>query len=203
MPDREADARRINYHPVTRERWPDLERLFAASAGEELGNPSRCWCMEWRLREHAQWERQAAAGGEENRRGMEAFVASGEVPGILAYVDGEPAGWCSVSPRRTLVGLHEAGGFRNPLRPDVWSIICFYVPEAQRGRGIMKGLIRAALRHAIEQGATIVEGYPPVAEAFGDGAAGSVPIFADAGFVEVAQVGEQQRVMRYFVEGRR
>lgn len=40
------------FHPVTRKRWPDLDRLFSESAGEELGNPSRCWCMEWRTERH-------------------------------------------------------------------------------------------------------------------------------------------------------
>ncbi|HEU4759635.1 MAG TPA: hypothetical protein VFT91_06595, partial [Dehalococcoidia bacterium] len=74
----------IEFHPVTRERWPDLDRLFAASAAEDLGNPSRCWCMEWRLASHAQWVEQA---GEGNRRAMKAHIESGEVPGILAYVD--------------------------------------------------------------------------------------------------------------------
>ena len=36
---------------------------------------------------------------------MRRFVASGEVPGIIAYVDGVPAGWCSVSPKPPLIGL--------------------------------------------------------------------------------------------------
>jgi len=30
---------------------------------------------------------------------MEAIIRSGEVPGILAYLEGEPIGWCSVAPR--------------------------------------------------------------------------------------------------------
>jgi GNAT superfamily N-acetyltransferase len=197
-------AEQFQYHPVTAQRWHDLERLFSASASEALGNPSRCWCMEWRLRDHAQWERQAREpGGEGNRSAMQAWLEAGDVPGILAYDDAKPVGWCSVSPRAGLPGLHEAGSFRNPQNPDVWSIVCFYVPETQRGRGIMKGLIRAALRHALDHSATIVEGYPMTPDANDDGAGGSVLVFEAAGFVEVARVGEYQRVMRYFVEGER
>jgi GNAT superfamily N-acetyltransferase len=188
------------YHPVTIDRWPDLERLFAASAGEALGNPSRCWCMEWRMNDHDSWSQRARAGGEENRLGMEAFIASGEVPGILAYEGAEPVGWCSVSPRATLVGMHRAGVFRSPLRPDVWSLVCFYVPETHRGLGLMRGLVAAATRYAVDRGAAIVEGYPMVANApLDDGAGGIVPAFERAGFVEVARPSVYQRVMRYVV----
>jgi GNAT superfamily N-acetyltransferase len=190
-----------DYQPVTTDRWPDLDRLFSESAGEELGNPSRCWCMEWR-RPHDDWQRDAGQGGEGNRAAMRDRIAGGDVPGILAYVDGEPAGWCSVSPRPTLSGMVAAGVFRNPERADVWSIICFYVPETRRGMGLMKGLLRAAVAYAVERGAKIVEGYPVVPEVVGDGAAGTTTVFEAAGFVEVARVGDEARVVRYFVEGR-
>ena len=30
---------------------------------------------------------------------MEAIIRSGEVPGLLAYLEGESIGWCSVAPR--------------------------------------------------------------------------------------------------------
>ncbi len=82
----------------------------------------------------------------------------------------------------------------------MWSVTCFYVPETQRGKGLMKGLLRAAVQYALRAGAQIVEGYPVTPEFFGDGAAGSVPIFEAAGFVEVASVNPVQRVMRYVVE---
>ncbi len=192
---------RIEYLPVTRERWPDMQKLFEASADEELGNPSRCWCMEMRLRDRAQWQAQAAdPGGEGNRKAMKALVQSGDTPGILAYEGAEPVGWCAVSPREQLVALHEAYRSQDAGNPRVWSVVCFYVPEAQRGKGLMKGLLRAAVQYAIRAGAQIVEGYPVTPEFFGDGAAGSVPIFEAAGFVEVASVNPVQRVMRYVVE---
>lgn len=186
----------LAFHPVTRERWPDLERLFSASAGEALGNPSRCWCMEQRIASRAEWE---AGAGDANRQAMRARIDSGDVPGILAYEGDEPAGWCSVAPRAGLVGLRAAGGFRNFERPGVWSITCFYVPESHRGHGLMKALLRAAVEHAASNGATIVEGYAATPDAFGDGAGGSVPVFESAGFIEVARRQETLRTMRYYV----
>lgn len=187
----------LDFHPVTPDRWPDLEKLFSASASESLGNPSRCWCMEWR-RSRSDWERDA---GEGNRQGMKRFVESGQVPGILAYINGEPAGWCSVSPRPTLVGLKQAGQYRRFEDPTIWVVICFYVAEKHHGRGIMKALLRAAVDYAIGQGAKIVEGYPAEPQFFGDGAGGSIPVFEQAGFQQVYRINPMQVTMRYYTEG--
>jgi GNAT superfamily N-acetyltransferase len=191
---------RFEYLAVTRERWPDMQKLFEASANEDLGNPSRCWCMEMRLRDHDVWREQCQSGGEGNRKAMQALIESGAALGILAYEGGEAIGWCSVSPREQLVGLPEPFRSGGTSTPEVWAITCFYVPETQRGMGLMKGLLGAAVQFAIEAGAQIVEGYPMIAEFVGDGAEGSVPIFEAAGFVEVGRVNEVQRVMHYVVQ---
>jgi GNAT superfamily N-acetyltransferase len=140
-----------------------------------------------------------AGAGEANRLAMERHIDDGNVPGVLAYVDGEPAGWCSVAPRASLVGLHAMGSFRNPLRPDVWSVSCFYVPESRRGQGIARGLLVAAVEHAKVNGAKIIEGYPQTPDANDDGAAGATTTFAAAGFEEVATLGKYARVMRLSV----
>jgi GNAT superfamily N-acetyltransferase len=190
----------VEFRPVTPERWAELERLFSESAGEELGNPSRCWCMEWRLASHREWREAAEASGEANRKGMGAFVTSGHVPGILAYVDGEPAGWCSVSPKPPLVGLARLserlddvyGRFEDG---NEWAVICFYVPEKHRGTGLMGQLLEGAVRYAAENGARVVEGYPFEPEYATDGAGGTTKVFERAGFVEVRRASEHQAVM--------
>ena len=33
----------LAFHPVTQDRWPDMEQLF-----ESRGGPHPCWCMVWR-----------------------------------------------------------------------------------------------------------------------------------------------------------
>jgi GNAT superfamily N-acetyltransferase len=187
---------KVEFHPVTRDRWPDLKRLFGESAEEDLGNPSRCWCMEWRLASHREWREAAGAGGEANREGMRRFVASSEVPGIVAYVDGEPAGWCSVSPKPQLVGLAKLGQAYGRFEDAAeWAVICFYVPEKHRGIGLMGRLIEAAVRYAAENGARIVEGYPMDAGWETDGAGGTRKVFERAGFVEARRASEHQAVM--------
>src|SRR3972149_2224652 len=93
----------LEYHPVTPERWPDLERLFG-----KHGADSGCWCMWWRLT-RAQFAEQA---GEKNKLALKGIVDSGEVPGLLAYADGEPVGWCSLEPREAYPSLERSRTLR-------------------------------------------------------------------------------------------
>jgi GNAT superfamily N-acetyltransferase len=181
----------LEFRPVTRERWPELDRLFSESAGEELGNPARCWCMEWRLERHQDW---LDGAGEVNRVRMQKHIEEGFVPGLIAYLDGEPAGWISVSPRPDLVGMRSR--LRHPEAADIWSIICFYVPETHRGQGMMRLLLEGAVAHAAASGARIVEGYPFVKELADDGAGGTVEAFEHAGFKRHAEIRPGQFSMR-------
>lgn len=187
----------LEFLPVTRERWADLERLFSESAGEDLGNPSRCWCMEWRMTSRDEW---MDGAGDVNRGKMRQHIDDGNIPGIIAYVDGVPSGWCSVSPRPQLVGLEATGRYRDFADPTAWVVLCFYVPETQRGHGMMLHLLDAAKGHARAGGARVLEGYPPEAAFAGDGAGGTIEVFRKAGFIESARVGEHSAVMRYYFD---
>src|SRR5690606_10805607 len=80
----------VECHPVTPDRWPDLEALFGPR-----GATGGCWCMWWRLR-RAQFNAQK---GEANRQALQRLVTSGEIPGLLAYVDNQAVGWCAIAPR--------------------------------------------------------------------------------------------------------
>ena len=80
----------VTIHPLTAERWPDLERLFGPR-----GACAGCWCM-WPRLPGAEF---AAGRGEGNRRALRRLVGAGEPPGILAYVGGEPAAWCALRRR--------------------------------------------------------------------------------------------------------
>ncbi len=77
-------AQEIEIHPLTLDRWPDLEALFSQERA-----PNECWCMWWRI-PRAEWQRQK---GEGNRLALKRIVESGEVPGLLATpVADRPAG---------------------------------------------------------------------------------------------------------------
>ena len=37
--------------------------------------------------------------GEQNRKALKNIVDSGKVPGVVAYADSKPIGWCAFAPR--------------------------------------------------------------------------------------------------------
>ena len=183
----------LELHAVTAERWCDLERLFG-----EHGADGGCWCMWWRLT-RSQFARQR---GEKNKEALKAIVDSGQIPGLLAYADGQPIAWCSVGPRETYPALERSRTLKRVDDKLVWSIVCFFVAEPFRRRGLMVPFLKAAVAYAKEHGAKIVEGYPvePTKTLSGaSGYMGLVPAFRKAGFVEVLRRSETRPIMRYFI----
>lgn len=189
---------RIVIEPATRERWADLVELFGPR-----GACGGCWCMFWR-RTGAEF---AAGKGDGNRRALQRRVRSGDPPGLLAYVDGEPAGWIAIAPREEYRRL-ERSRILKPVdeRPGVWSVPCFFVARAHRRRRLTVALLRAAVDFAAGRGARVVEGYPVDAEGRKPDVfvyTGLASAFRQAGFREVARRSPTRPVMRYEVKGRK
>lgn len=185
---------RIAIHPLTPDRWPDLETLFGPR-----GASGGCWCMWWR-QTRREYE---AKRGEQNRREFKAIVDSGQVPGLIAYVGGRPAGWCSVQPRDAFPRLDRSRTLALVDDQAVWSVVCFFVAKPHRRQGVTTALLQAAVRHAVDSGARIVEGYPvdPGESGTPDPWAytGLISSFRKAGFEEVARRSAKRPVMRYVV----
>jgi GNAT superfamily N-acetyltransferase len=152
--------------------------------------------MWWRL-SASDWMRRR---GRENREGLEAIVKSGKVPGILAYSDSKPVGWCSISPREEYARLERSRTLKRIDDKPVWSVVCFFVAKPFRRQGVSTRLLEAAVDYAEKQGAMIVEGYPnrmgkkqqdPVVYT------GLVSSFEKVGFVEAYTSSKTKAYMRY------
>ena len=184
----------LDVHPVTSNRWEDLERLFGPR-----GACGGCWCMWWRL-SAAEFNAQK---GEGNRRAMKRIVESGEVPGLLAYADGIPVGWCAVAPRELYPRLERSRILKPVDGHPVWSVVCFFIDRSHRRRGVMTALLKGAVDHVWEQGGTIVEGYPkepkkdPTPPLFIY--MGVPSAFRAAGFEEVSCRKEGRPIMRHVI----
>ena len=81
-------------------------------------------------------------------------------PGVLAYVDGEVAGWCSIAPKASYRALVNSRTIPHVDDAEAWSAVCFVVRPGFRRRGLMHDLLDGAVEHARAMGATVVEGYP-------------------------------------------
>lgn len=112
-------------------------------------------------------------------------------PGVLAYVDGEVAGWCSVAPKSTHRALLNSRTIPRVDDEGVWSIVCFVVRPGFRRRGLMHNLLAGAVDHAQAMGAPALEGYPvEPGDARIDqtsGYVGTVALFEAHGFERVVQ----------------
>ena len=194
QPETTEAAPALEVRPLTPERWPDLEKLFGPG-----GAYGGCWCMWFRLRR----KEFAQNSGKQNRQAMKEIVDSGEPPGLLACVDGEPVGWVSLAPRDKFTHLERSRTFKRVDDQPVWSIVCFFVAKPYRGQGLMEKLLEAAIRYAADRGAKIVEGYPvePGERLSGySGYTGIVSTFRKAGFAEVLRRADRRPIMRYAIE---
>ncbi|UCF96914.1 MAG: GNAT family N-acetyltransferase [Spirochaetaceae bacterium] len=179
------------FKPVTMTEWPDMQQLFGPN-----GADGGCWCMWWRIK-RSEFDRNH---GEANRGAMEAIIRSGEVPGLLAYLEDDPIGWCSVAPREVFPVLDRSPVLKRIDDQPVWSIVCFYIARRHRRCGLEGLLVEAALDYARSRGATIVEAYPVDRETrqFDPGSAftGTIGTFQKLGFEEVARRSKRRAILR-------
>lgn len=177
---------------LTKDTWTDFETLFGAR-----GACGGCWCMAWRLSRKEFDENK----GEGNRVLMKKLIERGNKPGLIAYLNGEPAGWCSIAPREEFPALERSRVLAKVDDKPVWSITCFFISKKHRGKGIPAKLIDAAVVFAKANGAAILESYPfdyrdkklPAPFVW----TGLCKTFEKAGFYEAVRRSPTRPVMRY------
>jgi GNAT superfamily N-acetyltransferase len=177
----------LEIRPVTADRWDDLAAFFGPS-----GAFAHCWCTWWR-QTSAEFSQGVEEEGAPNRALMHSLVEAGTEPGLLAYRDGQAVGWTSVAPRpqygRILRSRRIGPDPEDATDERIWSVVCFWIPRKERGKGVANALLQAAVDHARARGAMTLEAYPvdttsgrqPSANLF----TGTLTMFQRAGFREV------------------
>jgi GNAT superfamily N-acetyltransferase len=127
--------------------------------------------------------------------------------GLVAYLEGEPVGWCAVEPRPAYQGLLRVyrvpweGRAEDKNDESVWAVTCVFARAGFRRRGVSYALARAAVDFAREGGAEALEAYPMLTQrgeeiTWGELHMGTRSIFAAAGFTEVGHPTPRRVVMR-------
>jgi GNAT superfamily N-acetyltransferase len=190
--------------PANEASWEDLQAVFGPR-----GDPSRCFCQRFKMQPGESW---ASVGRDELAFRLRAQTDCGHsesdtTSGLVAYLAGEPVGWCAVEPRTAYPRLLSKtrvpweGRAEDKTDDSVWSVTCFVTRAGYRRRGVSRALARAAVRFARDRGARALEGYPMIEEPdrgfmLGELHVGSRTIFADAGFTEVNRPTIRRAVMR-------
>jgi len=176
----------ITTKPATPEVWDDVVATMTGG-----GDGGGCWCQWFRMT-GTEW---AASNTADRRAAMQDEIAAGPPRGLVAYVDGAPAGWVRVAPRIeqgrvTRARISKASPV--PMSdPKVWAITCLQVRREHRGIGITHALVDAAIEFARDHGADSVEAYPidtaVTTVTDNDLYHGAVSTFIASGFFEVAR----------------
>jgi len=136
--------------------------------------------MAWRLTT-ADWRSAGAAGRKE---AFKALVDAEAPTGLLAYLDGEAVGWCSVAPRTSFQRLVRSRTLLPGDDRPSSALTCFFIRYGYRRTGVATALLEAAVDHVAEQGAAVLEAYPNRNTRSKPGSGGGIAMFKDAGFEE-------------------
>jgi GNAT superfamily N-acetyltransferase len=179
--------------PVDDAVWSDMEAVFSTP-----GDPSGCWCQ-WFKAPRSPFDRLGRQGTHD---ALHEQVRSG-TPGVLAWVDGVPAGWAAVEPYTAYPNLARSPiTKRLPGDPeDPWAVTCFVVRVEFRQQGLARALLAGAVEHARTQGAQVLEGYPvdtQVRPSLSTAVRyhGTVSLFREGGFEVVRRPSETRAIMR-------
>jgi GNAT superfamily N-acetyltransferase len=191
----------ISVVPANEASWEDLQTVFGTRAPA-----SRCQCQRYKLRPR---EFFASFPDEERADRLRqqtdcGHPESGTTSGLVAYLDGEPVGWCAVEPRTGYAGLVRTyrvpweGRAEDKTDDSVWAVTCFVTRAGFRKRGVSRALARAAVDFARERGARAIEGYPMTTKnvILEELHVGTEGVFTDAGFSEVSRPTLRRVVMR-------
>jgi len=180
----------VSFRPATVDRLPDIEAVF-----DDCSGGRNCRCAYWYL-PNADYK---AGWGEGNRHWFRNLVRQPRPPGVIAYQESEPAGWCGVAPRAVFDRLRRSKPFAPIDDRVVWSINCFIVRKSFRRQGLSRQLLKHAVEFATTHGAECLEAYPvdpSVASKASELYPGTLSMFLDAGFVEVARRLPSRPVVR-------
>lgn len=176
--------------PLTPDTWADLETLFGLPGGSIVRG---CWCMFYRRSGKGQ------PSDPPPKQALCKLVQAGTRPGLIGYLDGQPAGWISLGPREEYHKLRRSPVMKPVDDIPVWSVVCSYIARPYRGKGLQHRLLAAAIDFARDSGATTLEAYPvdkPARSQDDFMFFGSRSLYERAGFTEVVRRSPTRLVMR-------
>ena len=197
-------ADQVKVVPANEASWLDLQAIFGTA-----DYAARCRCQRfkvegWIWRDTTFDERVEL---QQEQTGCD-DPGAGRTSGLVAYVDGAPAGWVAVEPRTAYPKLING---RSPVpwkgrqedRDDdgVWAVTCTIVRRGYRGRGLTYHLAAATVGYARERGARTLEAYSMITQpgkeiTWGELHVGARQVFEEAGFTQVSHPSKRRAVMR-------
>ncbi len=184
----------VTIRPVSEALFDDVQTVFGTR-----GQAARCQCQGYRMG----WYDQHSDNVAGRRELLRDQVSEGH--GLLAYLDGEPVGWCSVAPRCDYRYLRQTtwkGRAEDKDDPSIWAVTCFVTRAGYRREGVSRALAAGTIDLARAAGARAVEAYPMKPAAgkevtWGEMHVGALSSFLAAGFQVVHVPSLRRAIVRY------
>jgi GNAT superfamily N-acetyltransferase len=205
----DAAAPLITVRPANEATCEDLDAVFG-----ERGSAATCRCQRYKLAPGEAFKHNPAEVRADRHRAQAACgdPRSPRTSGLVAYVDGAPAGWCAVEPRPAYFGLLRVyrvpwdGRSEDREDPGIWAVTCLLARAGYRRRGVAHALARAAVDFARDRGARALEAYPMITHpgqeiAWDEIHVGTVAMYQAAGMAEVHRASKRRVVMRIDFSG--
>jgi GNAT superfamily N-acetyltransferase len=184
----------IVVQPVNESLFDDVQTIFGTR-----GQPARCQCQGYRLG----WYAQHSDNVQGRRELLRDQVMEGH--GLVAYLDCEPVGWCSLAPRSDYAYLRQTtwkGRTEDKDDASIWAVTCFVTRPGFRHQGVSRALAASTIDLPREHGALAVEAYPmkpaPGKEiTWGEMHVGALSAFLAAGYRIVHVPSLRRAVVRY------
>jgi GNAT superfamily N-acetyltransferase len=191
----------ISVRPANEASWEDLQTVLGTR-----GAAARCQCQRYKLAPKEAFRKfPVEERADRLRRQTDTgHPHAGTTSGLVAYLDGEPVGWCAVEPRPRFTGLLRnnrvpwQGRDEDKTDDSVWAVTCLLTRAGFRRRGVSRALAGAAVDFAREHGARALEAYPIVTQdvILEELHVGTESVFADAGLTVVSRPTPRRLVMR-------
>ena len=197
----ESPNRDLSIAPANQAACEDLQTIFGSR-----GTGHVCQCQRYKL---APRESFGSVPVEERAFRLREQTDCGNpdsesTSGLVAYLDGEPVGWCAVEPRPAYIGLVRVfrvpweGRHEDKVDEGVWAVTCLFTRAGYRKHGISRAMAGAAVDFARSQGARAIEAYPITTKNVIDEElhVGTPATFLAAGLTEVSRPTKRRLVMR-------
>ncbi|MDE0546682.1 GNAT family N-acetyltransferase [Microbacterium sp. C7(2022)] len=184
----------IDIIAASADRFDDIQHALDGG-----GDGRSCQCQWWTLT-NTQFNTTTA----DERRAIFAHEVASATPGLIAYVDGEPAGWVRIGPRTAQQRLSRTRAFHDATPPweddTVWAVTCFVVRREHRNTGLNARLLASTIEFARDNGARVIEAYPIDPNAGKKLTAnnlftGVLSTFEAAGFAEIARPAPHRAIV--------
>ena len=184
----------ITVRPVEEALFDDVQTIFGTR-----GDPARCQCQGYRQG----WYERHSEDVQGRRELLRDQVMEGH--GLVAHLDGEPVGWCSMGPRSDFPYLRQTtwkGRSEDKDDPGIWAVTCFVTRAGFRRQGVSRALAGGTVDLARDRGARAVEAYPmkpaPGKDVtWGDLHVGALSAFLAAGYRVVHAPSLRRTVVRH------